>query len=256
MKTAGKWTFCYAVVSNTDVWRSINPASLSGAMNLELSRIGLTVTGGLNGASNSLVVSFKQLAHLIDTYETVLQVWFHASSSFDENAVHRAFVVAWNQTVRRDYPFPNSSPPYGDINLAVSRTINGGRTWFSSGYSQVDCDIQQYTDRAPIFGATGIDRLTISNILTSNQPNLVGRDLNPVTIAELSRSAVSATSGAVRAVGSTAREVAGNLAEYGAQELQRSGLLPFSTNELQAIGSAVAVIGIAAVATYALGKAK
>ena len=258
MKAAGTWTFCYAVVSNTDVWRSINPASLSGAMNLELARRGFIVGSGPSNISNSLVVSFRQLAHILDTYETVLQVWFTAPNPFDERNIHACFVRAWNQTVSPQYPFPHSP----SLNDSID-DINGGRLRILpyAGYSQIDCDMVQYVSNPPLFGSTSVvDRATMSAILTSNQPSLVGREVNPLEIAAAANRAISSAgriaSDAVDRAATYAREQLGNLADYGTSALQRSGLLPFTTNELQTIGSAVAVIGIAAVATYALGKAK
>lgn len=273
MANPGKIVAVYSVVCDGEVWRQINNASLSGNFNLELARLGFIVTGGPSGVSNSIVYSFQQYGHLsIDNvYEIVTHVWGESNHSINNDDVSRAFIRAWNATLfdgsaYRATPFPGTPSRVEPFSLTVTMTdvsaegglayINDGRIFLYPDYSEIRGDVQNFAGLPPMnLSNSWFDRVTTSRILTSNQPNFIGRNPTSANISETIRSIASGAREELAPIVNEAGQAIADSAENAAnQVIQRLPTSPFSSNETQLFTNMLIVFGILGAGSYAIGK--
>lgn len=273
MLLPGKYAFVFNMSVDGDVYRAVNPPDLSGALNQKLSYFPLIVGSGPVGCNNSLVIGFENKLHIAGVYQITTLVWFDLHESIDIRMIEKCFIDAWNQTVGHrssTFLFPGTE----DIQLVENLNYNsayevfesgsqfsaasareaGGITGFFSGVVSIFAPIQKiyqcqfeytkFTSPIPVWGVTNlVDRSTMSNILISNDPRLIGKEINELTVARLIRETVTEVAHQVDGLADPAsravQEQLNNLTRF----VSENNPIPFSMNEIQTFKS-VAIGGL------------
>lgn len=268
MNAGTKWYFCFRIVVSEEVWRKINCISICNDFNRRLTNLQCTPNAGANGFQNSLGYTVRQLSIIFDRYECIFQAWCNLGRNLSEDDVKLAFIESW-QTVaftgedrlRTGWPGVLSNTRDG---LSYFNTSSS----FFGNYINANFNCYQFTTNRPfVFIDSVVDRLSVSNILTSNQSNLVGRPITPITIAEIispvtqparqiANQAAGEIAQVVRETVSEASDAARILANEGIERVRDSGIIPFTSNESQAIFQAALIIGGAAVLIWVVKEVR
>lgn len=291
MPNRGKVVAVYAVVCDEDVWRNINPDHLASHFLTELmNNVGFHMGGTPTGVvMNPLMFSFRIYGRISwdNVYEVCVHAWGEISSFVSHQSFTACFIRAWNLTLwdgsagqYRSLPFPGTisdvsfftGGPTGVTLAEVSQTsinlVNSGRLFIWADYTEIRGTVQNYTQNPPMaLSDSWIDRITTSNILTSNDPSFVNR---PPTLNNISQSLISAArtirnelgpaasaasdaaSAAASSIAERAADAAGSAANSVITRINQSS--PFSSNEIHLGVNLLIVFGILGAGTYIIGK--
>lgn len=227
----GNYTFVYNVQCSGGVTNRVVPDVLGREFNGRLTRSGLSVGGGPANTKNALVLVVDSV-DIGSSMELVTQSWFQAPSMFDDRMVHRAFIESWNQTVppvasssilsaseRESFMFPGTVVDGAATNIdgAIALVESGssfncrraqlapGIGWVGAAlpsswwlpFNQVSFSMEQFQGAPPVWGLSGIQRVTTSAVRASNEARIVGAEVNPSSLSGLAGEAASGVAGAV-----------------------------------------------------------
>lgn len=269
----GKHLIAYSVVCDEDIKNAVIPQNLADVLRREYELQGVPVENAPANIRNPLVIGVRLNGHVTGVYEVVTQIWFNNRSGIDLDILLRCFINAWNRTVGsrgRDYIFPGSyraifdasngvtNPDYS-LPLDVIRSgsqytcasaisgggIAGGIVGLFTGIVpvakiyQVTYQIEHFGEGAiPVWGVGNwYDRLTMSDVLITNQERLLNTTINPLTVSSVARETATE---AGHVVVDAARGVADGVRTMVPDNWPN--ILPISNNEFQMIKN-VAVVG-------------
>lgn len=269
----GRHSFVFCTVCDEDIYRAFAPEDLANTLRRELELRGISMMQGPPNCPNPLSLAVQLHPHATNVYEIVVQTWFQVTQQINLDEIFKSFINAWNMTIGSrniDFLFPgsyravteyrsgNMNPDYS---LPISVIRSGSSYVCASVYAsggiagsivgaitgllpanpiyQVTYERETISGNSiPVWGVGNwFDRTTMSNVLSSNLPRLVGNEINPLNVSTVSRDAARV---ATDAVTGAASGVADGVKSFVGENLPN--ILPISNNEFQTLKT-VAVTG-------------
>lgn len=192
MINAGTYFVLCSFVHNQDVRNRLPPnlQLLSNSIREQIVSIDtVTMFGEPSGVSNPLITTVEQSISFPAKFETDIQAWIRVSGPTDERNIGEVVARAFFHAVQVYPDGSNDDSAYGDTMVQCSRIAT--QTWYQTltlgftnpSYTQICMQVATSIPSRPTARTvSGSDRLLTSPIQASNQTNLVGQQINPVTI--------------------------------------------------------------------------
>lgn len=149
----------------------------------------IALFGEPSGTPNPLITVVQQELSFPTKFETDIQAWIRVTGPTDERNIGEAVAREFFHAVQIYPDGSNDDTAYGQMMIDCSRLST--QTWLSTlalglndpSYTQVCLQIATSVPSRPTARTvSGSDRVFTSPIQASNQNNLIGQQINPVTI--------------------------------------------------------------------------